>query len=161
ANSVIPATPTNVGGMGVSSTSIQLTWTSPSPNNATGIKIFRSTNGTTYTQVNTVAATATSYIDTGLSQTNTHYYQIAATNQVGDSPQTDPSQLTPAIIPPALTLDNFGSTSVSLVWTRPPVANDHYSVERSNDPTFATFTTVATNLPGNQPSYIDTDPFLA
>src|SRR5262249_49799274 len=41
------------------------------------------------------------------------------------------------------------------------VANDHYSVERSVTPDFATFTTIASNIPGSQLSYVDNDPILA
>src|SRR5262249_48002988 len=57
-----PAAPTNLSGMGTSSTSIQLTWNSPSPNTATGIKIFRSVDDNQhYALVTTVAAGVTTY----------------------------------------------------------------------------------------------------
>ncbi len=150
-----PAAPTNLMGMGVSPTSIQINWTNPSPNTATGIKIFRSTDGINFTQITTVAATTTSYTDTGLNQSGTYYYKVSATNQVGDSAFSNTVQLTPLIAAPALSIDNISSVKVSLVWTRPAVANDHYSVERSTDPTFGTFTTVAMNIPGNTLSYVD------
>src|SRR5262249_41388553 len=52
------------------------------------------------------------------------------------------------------------SNKVVLVWTRPIVANDHYNVERSTSPSFATFTTIASNIPGNTLTFTDTDPVL-
>jgi hypothetical protein len=159
-HSTAPAAPTDLTGMGVSSTSVQLNWTSPSPNTATGIKIFRSTDGTNFTQVNTVAAAATTYTDTGLTQGQSYFYKIAATNQAGDSAQTPAIQVSPLITPPVVSIDNASSNRVALVWTLPPAARDHYSVERSTDPTFATFTTIAMNIPGSQTSYTDSDPVL-
>jgi hypothetical protein len=159
AHGAAPAAPTNLAGMGVSSTAIQLTWASPNPNTATGIKVFRSTDGTTFTQANTVAAAATTYTDTGLSPSGTYFYKIAATNQAGDSPFTNTIQVTP-LIAPVLSPDNVCSNQVALVWTRPAVANDHYNVERSTTPDFTGLTTIATGLPGNQLSYTDRDPIL-
>jgi hypothetical protein len=156
-----PGAPSNLSGMGVNSTSIQLNWTNPNPNTATGIKIFRSTDGNNFTQVNTVAATATTYTDTGLSQGIVYYYKLAATNQVGDSPFSNTIQVSPLITAPVLSVDNLSSIKVAVAWTKPPVANDHYNVQRSTDPTFASFTTIAMNLPGNQLSYTDSDPLLA
>jgi hypothetical protein len=158
-----PAAPTNLSGMGTSPTAIQINWTSPSPNTATGIKIFRSAGDDQHygtTPITTVAAGATTYTDTGLAQGQVYFYKIAATNQAGDSPFTDEIQASPTLAPPVLSADNVSSNRVSLVWSRPAVANDHYNVERSTDPNFGSFTTIATNLPGSQLSYTDTDPIL-
>jgi hypothetical protein len=155
------APPTALAGMGVSPTSIQINWTNPNPNTATGIKIFRSAGDDQhYTQINTVMAAMTSYTDTGLTQGQVYFYKIAATNQAGDSAFTPEVQLTTLIAAPVLTAANVTSVRVALSWTRPPVANDHYSVERSTTPDFAMFTTVASNIPGSQLTYDDTDPIL-
>jgi hypothetical protein len=151
-----PGAPTNLMGHGVSPTAIQLTWTSPNPNTATGIKIFRSAGDNQhYAQVSTVAAAATSYTDTGLMQGQVYFYKIAATNQAGDSAFTPEIQTSPLLSPPVLTVDNISSHAVSLVWTKPPAANDHYTVGRSTDGT--NFTTITTTT---QLSFVDTDPIL-
>jgi hypothetical protein len=156
-----PGAPTNLTGQGASPTSIQLNWTNPSPNTATLIKIFRSPGDNQhYTQVNSVAGTATSYTDTGLTQGQTYFYKIQAANSAGSSAFSNEIQTNPTIAPPVLTADNVTSVKVSLSWTRPAAANDHYSVERSTTANFATFTTVASNIPGSQTSYDDTDPIL-
>ncbi len=151
-----PGAPTNLTGMGISPTSIQLNWTDPTPNTATGIKILRSTNGTTFTQIDTVPAAATSYTDTTAMQGTVYYYRVVATNQVGDSAASNTVQATPTITPPVLSLDNACSTKVALVWTMAPAANNHYDVERATSPDFMNATTIASNLSGGTLSYTDT-----
>src|SRR5262249_57546049 len=61
---------------------------------------------------------------------------------------------------PGLAPDNVTSSRVTVAWTRPAVANDHYNVERSTTPDFMTFTTIAMNLSGNTLSFTDMDPVL-
>jgi hypothetical protein len=144
-HTAVPTVPTNLTGQSVSPTSIQLTWTNPTSITATGIKIFRSSDGgATFTQVNTVAANATSYTDTGLNPAVRYIYEIAATNQVGDSPLSNAIVATPALQPPVPTVTNATSANVTLSWSAPPVANNHYSVLRSTGG--VNFTTIATGL---------------
>jgi hypothetical protein len=160
-HTAVPAAPTGLSGMGVSASAVQLNWTSPSPNTATGIKIFRSTdNDQNFQLVTTVSAAATSYTDNGVTSGHTYFYKIAATNQVGDSPQTAEIQASPLISAPVLSLFNVTSANVTLQWTLPPVANDHYTVQRSQTADFANPTTLASNIPGNQLTYTDNDPLL-
>src|SRR5262249_4926198 len=78
---------------------------------------------------------------------------------VGDSPFSNEASASP-FIQPVLSLVNAASNAVSLAWTRPPVANNRFNVERSADPTFATFTTIATGLSTNTTAYVDTDSAL-
>src|SRR5262249_43243813 len=64
-----PSPPTNLGGMGISPTAVQINWTNPDPNTATGIKIFRSIGDNQhYVLLTTTMATMTSYTDRGLTQ---------------------------------------------------------------------------------------------
>src|SRR5262249_25819502 len=83
----VPQPPTNLADMGLPGGSkIQLTWTNPTPNDATGLKIFRSTNPTTgFVQAALVGRNDTTFTDNGLSPGTQYYYYIVATNQVGDS----------------------------------------------------------------------------
>jgi hypothetical protein len=156
-----PAAPTNLSGTGTSPSAITLSWTNPTPNTATGIKIFRSVgNDTNFTLLTTASAFATSFTDTGLTSGQVYFYKIAATNQVGDSAQTPEIQATPLLAPPVLATTNVTSVSVALQWTRPPVANDHYSIERSRTADFASVTTIASNIAGTTLSFTDTDPAL-
>src|SRR5262249_3988812 len=70
-------------------TRLQLSWTNPTPNNATLIKIERApdVDGSpgTFTQVAEVGADQTSFTDTGLQPLTRYWYRIRATNQQGDS----------------------------------------------------------------------------
>jgi hypothetical protein len=160
-----PAAPTNLTAMGVATNTIQLNWTNPSPQTgaqATTIKIFRSVGDDLHfgtTPVATVAGSAVTYTDTVTDPNQVYFYKIAASNVVGDSPFSNEASATP-FVQPVLTLGNVASNAVSLQWTRPPVANDHFNVERSSTTDFASFVTVATGLSTNTTSYTDADPTL-
>ena len=153
-----PAAPSNLAAQAQSPATgpqIQLTWTNPAPSpgfDPTGIKIFRSTDGTTFTQIDTVNRNLTTYTDGGPFQIGQQlFYRVVAANQAGDS---DPSNTVSASIPipaPVLTVTGTTSSSISLSWTG--LANDHFTVERSTDGT--TFTPVA-SVPGSQTAYTDT-----
>ncbi len=160
-----PAAPINLAAMGLSSTQIQLTWTNPPPNQgaqATAVNIFRSVGDNQHygtTPVATVAGNATTYTDTVSDPNQVYFYKVQASNSIGNSPFSNEVSATP-FVQPVLSLVNASSVAVALAWTRPPVANNHFNVERSTSPTFATFTTVATGLSTNTTTYTDTDPAL-
>jgi hypothetical protein len=124
-HSAPPPAPANLTGQGVSPTSIQLTWTNADPNSATGIKVFRSTDGANFIQVSTVAASATSYADGGLVSGQTYYYEIAATNQGGDSPFSNVVQVSPLSPAPRPSPHNGGSHNITLGLFR-PITDDPY-----------------------------------
>jgi uncharacterized repeat protein (TIGR02543 family) len=65
---------------------LSLLWTYTSTNETGfGVQRTTSTNGT-WTQVGTVAAPATAYLDMGLQYSTTYYYRVWAYNAAGDSP---------------------------------------------------------------------------
>jgi hypothetical protein len=158
ASTQAPQAPTGLAAAGVSDTQIRLTWTNPTPgtnNAATGTKVFRSVGDNMhYAQITTVARDATSFVDTGLDPSQVYFYRLVATNQTGDSAASNEATGNPSVAPPVLQLANASAVNVTLAWSRPQVANDHYSVERSAN-NFMTFTTVASNLPGSQTTFID------
>jgi hypothetical protein len=134
---------------------IVLNWTNPDPNpgaDPTGIKILRSTDGVNFTLYNTVSRNLTSFADSGPLQVGQrYYYEVVATNQVGDAA---PSNVDSAAVPIAsavLTLTGTGATSVGLSWTA--VTDGHYDIDRSTDG--INFTTVAT-VPAPLTTYTDT-----
>jgi hypothetical protein len=153
----VPGAPSNLAGVPVSTLQgpqIQLTWNNPNPNpdtNPTGIKIFRSTDGTNFSLYDTVFRTRTSYNDVNPLPGQRYYYKVVATNQQGDSPDSNTVNLIAPIAASALTVTGAGASSIGLSWTL--VANDHYDIERStNGVDFSVVATVA----GFQTTYTDT-----
>ncbi len=76
--------PSNLKTTVVSASQINLSWQNNAANQ-TGVKIERSTDGTNFSPVTTVGATATTYSDTNLTGSTTYTYRVRATNSVGDS----------------------------------------------------------------------------
>src|SRR2546427_8527099 len=94
-----PTAPTNLAATAASSSQINLSWTNTSTTQ-TGVKVERSTDNVSFTQIAVAGATAVSYPDSGLSASATYYYRVRATNASGDSPY---SKTHSATTPPSLT----------------------------------------------------------
>ena len=76
-----PSTPTLT--MSAGETSIGLSWTNVT--NENGYKLYKSTNGSSYSLLSTLSADVTSYDDSSVSEDITYYYYIVAYNDYGDS----------------------------------------------------------------------------
>src|SRR2546428_480672 len=96
-----PTAPTNLAATAASSSQINLSWTNTS-STQTGVKIERSTDNVSFTQIAVAGATAVSYPDSGLSASTTYYYQVRATNPSGHPPYPTPASATPSqfVTPP-------------------------------------------------------------
>jgi hypothetical protein len=152
-----PAAITGLSGMGLPGGSqIQLNWTNPSPNNATGIKIMRSTDGTNFTQVALIGRNSTTFTDSGLTAATQYYYRVVATNQVGDAMPSNTAAVATRLAAPQLAVVNLTHAEVDLAWQQ--TGNAGYRVERSFNG--GAFVTIANNLPSAQTTYNDTDPTL-
>src|SRR5207253_674168 len=90
-----PTAPTNLAATAASSSQIDLSWTNTSTTQ-TGVKIERSTDNVTFTQITVAGATAVSYSDTGLSVSTTYFYRVRATSASGDSPYSNTASATTA-----------------------------------------------------------------
>jgi len=88
-----PTAPTNLAATAASSSQINLSWTNTSTTQ-TGVKVERSTDNVSFTQIAVAGATAVSYPDSGLSASTTYYYQVRATNPSGDSPYSNTASAT-------------------------------------------------------------------
>ncbi|MBA7501049.1 MAG: hypothetical protein GH144_10375 [Clostridia bacterium] len=78
-----PSAPSNLAGIAVSSSEINLTWKDNSPDE-TGFYIYRKTTDN-YSKVGVMEANATSYNNTGLNPETTYTYKVTAYNDGGES----------------------------------------------------------------------------
>jgi Fibronectin type III domain len=98
-----PQQPTNLVATAISSSQINLSWSTPSNNGGsaiTGYEIERSTDGgTTWSNIQSnTGSTATTYSDTGLTASTTYTYRVSAINSVGTSGPSNTAATTFAIL---------------------------------------------------------------
>jgi C1A family cysteine protease len=155
-----PAAPTNLAASAVSSSQINLTW-ADNADNETGVKIERSPDGATWTQIAAAAANATSYSDTGLTASTSYTYRVRAHNDGGDSDysntaiaMTQAAPTTPAA-PTNLTATAISRTGINLTWTDNATNETGYYVQRCKGATCTNFARIAT-LGANVTSYSNT-----
>ena len=136
---VLPGPPTKLTATAVSSSQINLAWAA-SPTSGVTYNVYSSTSSAfTPSAANRIATglAATSYYNTGLSPSTTHYYLVTALNSTGESAPSNQASATTAAGPSchvtysvtgqwsggfgtALTIKNTGSTTISnwdLTWT--------------------------------------------
>lgn len=82
-----PDAPSGLSATAIDSGQIDLAWTDESADE-TGFKIQRSTDGVTFTDLDTAAAEAESYSDTTCAANTRYWYKVCATNAGGDSAYT-------------------------------------------------------------------------
>ena len=129
-----PAAPSALSVTFVSSTQVTLIWTDNS-NNETGFKVFRSTDGTHFTQIAT-SSTAT-YSDISLTPNTLYYYEVSAYNSGGESAFAGPVKAetldTPPAAPSSLLATAVSSSQINLAWTDNSNNEKGFKVFRSTD----------------------------
>jgi galactose oxidase len=148
--------PTNLTGVAASASTIKLSWTDNSINEA-GFNIGRSTGGTTFTKIATVGANVTAYLDTGLARSARYSYRVSAFNSGGSSAHSNAA--TVALVVPAapanLTAVVAKRGQVTLNWRDNADNETGFQVERSTNGTvFTVIATTAANT--NTTKYRDT-----
>jgi hypothetical protein len=131
-----PAAASNLAATAVSATEIDLTWTRNSTDES-GFKIMRSTDGVNFTQVGTSTAESTAFTDTnGLAPSTKYFYEVVATNAVGDAAASNMvNATTPSGIPLAPTnlVVTATKAQVTLTWAASTGATT-YNVYRGASP---------------------------
>ncbi len=127
---IIPAAPTAVVATPVAGGEVDLTWTAS--DGASGYKIERSTNGTTWTLAGTTTGDA-QFASTGLAAATTYSFRVTATSSAGNSaPSSAIKALTTPAAPATLAATAASSTQINLTWAKAAGATG-YHVERMID----------------------------
>ncbi len=118
----------------LSSNAIQLTWTN-NATNVTGFGIYRSTDGgTSFSQIDAVSGSATSYTDFSVMPGQTVQYQVVASNALVNSPASQPVTATAlATAPSNLNVQPVSTTSLGLTWQDNSTGAAGYQIYRSDD----------------------------
>jgi subtilisin family serine protease len=130
----------------ISSSQINLTWSNVTTE--TGYRIYRSSGGSSFTQVGSVGADVTSYSNTGLSPSTTYTYLVRAYNsggESGDSNQRSATTLASSVVlnpPGSLAVTALSRSQIRLNWSDTSTGEQGFKIERSTNGT--TFTQIAT-----------------
>ena len=98
ATASVPSGPTNLKATAGSGT-VTLSWTPSASGSPTSYSIYRGTmsDGEAVTPVGTTNGTTTTFTDTGLTNGTTYFYNVAANNGVGVSPDSNEISVAPAV----------------------------------------------------------------
>ena len=144
--------PTNLVASPVNGGQANLSW-ADNAGNETGFKVERSTDGTNWSAIATLASNAASFSDTGLSPGVTRQYRVYAFNATAVSDYSNQASITLVPVSPSgLTATAASAGQISLTWTDVS-GESSYKVERSLDG--VTWTQIASTL-GNVVSFQNT-----
>ena len=148
------AAPTNVGIAGITGNSINLHWSDPSTS-VNGFRIYRSTNGKTFTLVGNVSAGTFSFTNAGLAAKTKYSYEVSAWNATGNllsKPVTATTLAATPTPPNHISFNDVTTSGATLSWTDSATNESGYHVYRSTD---GAHFTLLTSLPMNSTSFAD------
>jgi hypothetical protein len=127
-----PKAPTNLAIQQVKSASVTSTFVDNSSDEL-GFKVERSINGGTWSNVQTLPANTTSFIDTSTNCEYTFTYRVYSYNQYGNSPYSNVTNFSCAAPPPITEIKISSSiSSITLDWSTTFI-NTTYTIEVQND----------------------------
>ncbi len=123
--------PKNFVATPLSDTQVKLTWNDTA--NESSYRIERQVNSV-WTTLATIAANATEYTHTGLTELTFNSYRIIAINSVGQSvPSTTATIVTPPKAPANLSASAISGSRIDLSWSDLSNAETYYEIEQSPD----------------------------
>ena len=150
--------PSGLSATALSSTSIKLSW-NPVDSNATQIVIFRSEDGTSWTNYQTISSSLTTWTDTNCLPSKTYWYSLWAKRDKNNSDWSNKVSATtlPLGSPPASPSNLQGSAiscnQIDLSWQDNATDETNYIVERKIE---GGSYSVRATLPANTTVYSDT-----
>jgi chitodextrinase len=161
ATASVPSGPTNLVAT-ASGTTATLSWTRSASGSPTSYSIYRGTrsDGEAVTPVGTTNGTTTTFTDVGLHSGTTYFYNVAANNSVGVSPDSNEvsviaasADTTAPSAPAGLAATGVTATSTTLSWgaSTDNVGVTGYEVLR-NGATVSTVTGTSSTVTGLSPS---------
>lgn len=150
---IMPA-PTNLSGVAISQTQINLVW-SDNSNSETGFKIERADNsdcsGTpSFSQIGTTGSGITSYSNTGLTSNTSYCYRVRSYTSYTDSVYSSTIAVSTSLPSPTnltATVSATSTTQINLTWTDNSDNEDEFRLERKtgSSGTYTQIVSVATN----------------
>ena len=150
-SSTVSATTTTgvskIKGSAQSDTVVSLSWTAVT--GATGYKVMKSLDGTTWTTAASVGPTVSAYSDTGLTADTSYYYAIKVTNAGGDSAMSNVLRRHTLLPAPTTFTATVGASTASvseidLAWDQ-STGNTGYTVEKLVGTSWVLVDTLATD----------------
>ncbi len=145
-----PAAPTGLTATTASVTAISLQWTDASADE-TGFALERSLDGFAWSEIATLPAGSSTFLDEGLQLGTTYFYRVRAYNSLGYSTYSNVASASPAELPPAaptnLNASAISSSLIDLAWTDASLTESGFELQRSLDGgTWDTVATVGANV---------------
>jgi len=133
-----------------------LSWTPVT--NASGYNVYRSTDGTNFTELTSAPQSGTQYTDLEISNGSTYYYAVTAVNPAGESGKSSQATATPVeeVRQPPVVSSQERNGFVFLSWIPDPLTTPqfgtNFNVKRSSTPD-GPFTTIIQNDTNNAYDY--------
>ncbi|UII19715.1 fibronectin type III domain-containing protein [Fulvivirga ligni] len=148
-NGEAPAAPIALEASSVSGTQVTLSWTDKSINE-TGFEIERSTDGVSFSLVETVYPNETTYTDESLAGKTSYTYRVRAINGIGNSAYSNELEVTTLNSSPVLTVSAeevsvIEDETSQITFSASDADMDALTFSSINLPSFATLTSGATS----------------
>jgi len=124
-----PATPTGLAASNITTSQITVTWSNVG--GETAFKVYRSTDGTTFSVIATLGTNVLTYTNTGLNASTKYYYKVGASNAGGEADSAAIAATTSAAVSSGVTFATKNMTSFTELVITGSTAADTISLSQS------------------------------